>query len=140
MTEICVIWLALPDGKVALQRRDKNTNISAGLLSLFGGHVEAGETPDEAMRRELAEETSLNVPSLNISRVTNVELPHPNDPAITRMVYIYRTAIDSDDFEVFEGEGSETYSIADLKERQDLGSSLMYVMVHFKDLHLGSLV
>lgn len=136
MIKISVIWLVLPNGKVVLQRRDKKTNISPGLLGLFGGHVEDGETPEEALNRELSEETSLDVPSLNISKVASVELPHPNDPATMRTLYIYRAAIDSDDFDVFEGEGSETYSITELKVRQDLASSVVYIVSHLEDLNL----
>lgn len=133
MIEVSVIWLTLPNGNVVLQRRDKKTNVSPGLLGLFGGHIEAGETPNAAIRRELSEETSLNISDLNISWVASVELPHPNDAAVMRKLHIYRAAIDSDDFDVFEGECSETYSIADLKDRQDLASSVMYVMDHLED-------
>ncbi len=139
MIKISVIWLVLPNGNVVLQRRDEKTDVSPGLLSLFGGHVEAGETPEEAMYRELSEETSLDVPSLSISSAGSAELPHPNDPAMTRTMYFYKAAIDSDDFDVFEGEGSETYSITELKGRQDLGSSVVYAINHLKDLRLGDL-
>jgi 8-oxo-dGTP pyrophosphatase MutT (NUDIX family) len=134
MIEISVIWLVLPNGDLVLQRRDKKTNVSPGLLGLFGGHVEAGETPEAAIKRELSEETSLNIPDLNISWVASVELPHPNDPAVMRKLHIYRAPVDSDDFDVFEGECSETYSIAELKDRQDLASSVTYVINHLEEL------
>lgn len=42
---------------VLVYRRDDIAGIPApGLLDLIGGHVEDGETPGEAMRREVAEE------------------------------------------------------------------------------------
>jgi len=132
MIKVSRIWLTLPNGNVIVQRRDKRTDVSPGLLGLFGGHVEAGETPEEAINRELSEETSLDISNLDIRWVANVELPHPNDPVIMR------TFIDSDDFDVFEGEGAETYSIIELKNRQDLASSVVYVISHFEDLSLHS--
>lgn len=43
------------DGKVLFSRR-KNTGWADGMLVLPGGHVEANETPRQAIIRELAEE------------------------------------------------------------------------------------
>jgi 8-oxo-dGTP pyrophosphatase MutT (NUDIX family) len=139
MIEVSVIWLVLPSGDVVLQRRDKKTNVSPGLLGLFGGHIEAGETPEVAIKRELSEETSLSIPDLNISWVASAELPHPNDSTVMRRLHFYRALIDSDDFNVFEGEGSETYSVAELKGRQDLASSVAYVINHMEELGLSRL-
>ncbi|MGC9528351.1 MAG: NUDIX hydrolase [Limnospira sp.] len=43
--------------KILLQLRDDIPNIAhPGVWAMFGGHVEPGETPAEAMRRELIEE------------------------------------------------------------------------------------
>ena len=122
-----------------LQRRDKNTNVSPGLLGLFGGHIEVGETSEVAIKRELSEETSLNVSGLNIRWVASVELPHPNNPTVMRRLHIYRAAIDSDDFDVYEGERSETYSVAALKDRQDLASSVVYIIDHLEELNSNGL-
>lgn len=44
------------DGKILLQRRGPDCRSAPGALCLFGGHVEAGETPMEALVRELHEE------------------------------------------------------------------------------------
>jgi 8-oxo-dGTP diphosphatase len=51
-----------PEGKILLQQRDDRTDlIYPGYWTTFGGKVEDGETPDEAMRRELLEEIELNL-------------------------------------------------------------------------------
>ena len=50
-----------PDGKYLFQRR-QNTGYQDGMLDLgASGHVEAGETAQEAAKRELMEETGLNI-------------------------------------------------------------------------------
>lgn len=50
-------------GEVLLQQRDDTPGLRyAGQWTLFGGAVEAGETFDEAIRRELVEELALELP------------------------------------------------------------------------------
>jgi len=51
--------LIVRDGKVLLVRRGKEPFL--GYWSLPGGGVEAGETPEEAVMREVREETGLDV-------------------------------------------------------------------------------
>src|SRR5713226_10692332 len=49
--------LIVSDGKYVLQERDAAPGIRwPGRLGLFGGGAEPGESPESAMRRELAEE------------------------------------------------------------------------------------
>jgi 8-oxo-dGTP pyrophosphatase MutT (NUDIX family) len=50
------------DGKFLLQLRDNIPSIRyPGQWGLFGGHLEAGETPDEGLKRELLEEINYSV-------------------------------------------------------------------------------
>lgn len=54
-----ILWV--DDGRVLLQQRDTKPDLSySGCWTLFGGQVEDGETPDEAIRRELIEELELD--------------------------------------------------------------------------------
>ncbi|MBN1123290.1 MAG: NUDIX domain-containing protein [Anaerolineae bacterium] len=50
------------DGQVLLQQRDGNPELFPYHWTLPGGHVEAGESPAEAMARELFEENELSLP------------------------------------------------------------------------------
>ena len=60
---VCGVILYTDDGRVLLQQRDDNPEIPyPGYWTFFGGALEAGETPDEAMRRELLEELELQLP------------------------------------------------------------------------------
>jgi 8-oxo-dGTP diphosphatase len=57
--EVAVGAVVVRDGRLLLVRRGRGVGV--GLWSLPGGRVEPGETLDAAVRRELAEETGLQV-------------------------------------------------------------------------------
>jgi ADP-ribose pyrophosphatase YjhB (NUDIX family) len=63
-----VIWNA--DGQVLLIRRTKAPG--AGHWSLPGGKVERGETLEQALRREVREETGLEVEILGLAGVAEI--------------------------------------------------------------------
>ncbi|WP_088243396.1 NUDIX hydrolase [Calothrix rhizosoleniae] len=51
------------DDKFLMQLRDNIPGILyPGYWGLFGGHIEAGETPHEAVKREILEEITYNLP------------------------------------------------------------------------------
>ena len=54
--------LIAPDGRYLLQHRDDKPGVwDAGSWSLFGGSIDSGETPEQALKRELAEELELHL-------------------------------------------------------------------------------
>jgi 8-oxo-dGTP pyrophosphatase MutT (NUDIX family) len=62
-------FLRNPEGQVISQLRDNKPGLMfPGHWSTLGGRVEAGETPDEAMRRELIEEIEI-CPSMTFWRL-----------------------------------------------------------------------
>lgn len=54
-----VVYADLDRGAVLLQRRDKPDEVVRGRLELPGGRWRAGETPADAVRREVFEETGV---------------------------------------------------------------------------------
>lgn len=55
--------LLLRDGQVLLALRALHKRLAPGRWDLPGGHVEPGETPEQALWRELAEETGVAPPA-----------------------------------------------------------------------------
>lgn len=110
-----------------MQRRDDAAPVAPGILGFFGGHMEAGENPDECVRRELAEETSLDVPGLIFSPVRELIIPASADYS-SMQFYIYQTNIETDDFDVFEGKGAESYTPAELLARSDVSEVVRRIL------------
>jgi len=57
----CVGALLVRDGRILLGRRREDCDWLAGAWDVFGGHVEAGESGEAAIARELAEELGIAV-------------------------------------------------------------------------------
>jgi len=124
--EIAHIALILPDGQIVLQRRDDQAPLGANRLAFFGGHVEPGETQDEAMRRELGEETSLDVTSLDIQPAHQFELIGQN--GVVSHFHTYTANIPNADFTVYEGQGAEVHSVEQIFTREDVVSSVIHAL------------
>ncbi len=127
MKKIAIILFKLPDGKLVLQRRTRDASYGAGLLGIFGGWVEDGETVDQCIIREIKEETSLDTDALGIKAIADFVIPAGEDLVEARHFYLYMGNVDSLDFEVYEGEGAEAYTLSELKNRTDLTTSARYI-------------
>ena len=64
MEHDCVGAVLVRDGKMLLGRRADDRDWLPGAWDLFGGHVQAGETAQDALRRELREELGIAAQAL----------------------------------------------------------------------------
>jgi len=98
-----------------LQQRDGNAPSFRHYWTLFGGVVEAGETPEHALRRELMEE--LRLPSERIQGLRLTQHNHiPRDTE--QFIFELTTDADVDGLELHEGEAMAFVAEADLFNRQ----------------------
>ena len=74
-TEVAVGILVRPDGALLLSTRPAGKPY-AGYWEFPGGKLEAGETVEQALRRELVEELGVTIGPAEVWKVTEHDYPH----------------------------------------------------------------
>ena len=75
VTDVAVGVLVLPDGAFLLTSRPDG-KVYAGYWEFPGGKLEAGETVEQALRRELQEELGITIGPAELWKVQMVDYPH----------------------------------------------------------------
>ena len=55
----CIAFLLIKDQQLLAEQRKRTKRVVPGVIALPGGHMEAGEQPEEALRREIQEELGI---------------------------------------------------------------------------------
>ncbi len=80
--------LVLDDGRYLVQLRDQKPDIFyPGHWGLFGGAVDPGESPHDALRRELREELGLAARSLQFFTRLDFDLTPIGDKMVYRIIF-----------------------------------------------------
>lgn len=98
-------------GQLLLQRRPQGWGSSGGKLTLFGGHLENGETPLQAICRELHEELGAQVTPDNISMLGIIE-EHSSDAIDAVYIHLWHDH-DNSITGCYEGNSEAFASITD---------------------------
>jgi 8-oxo-dGTP pyrophosphatase MutT (NUDIX family) len=106
---VCCI-LEDSEGRLLLEARPDDARLAAGRLTCFGGRREAGETPEERLRRELREE--LNWEPQNFEKRVELRV------AGHLVAWFYHAVLDVgiDQIRVAAGSGSVLVSSAELSD------------------------
>lgn len=100
--EIAVSVVIDTQGRYLLQRRDNIPGIMhPGMISLFGGHREQGETYLQCVAREIAEELTYLAKSNDFEHLIDVDL-HEGDDRVRGSIFLLRN-VPTDELVVTEG-------------------------------------
>ncbi|MEL7050996.1 MAG: NUDIX hydrolase [Cyanobacteria bacterium J06634_6] len=106
------------DGKLLMQLRDDFDHIvHPGIWGFFGGHIEAGEDPAEAMRRELLEEINYVPPSLSL-------FSDPADDKVKRYHYYGALTVPITQLALNEGQDLALCSVEEIRAGQKYSQRL----------------
>ncbi len=109
MKRLSVVLLVDARGRLLLQERDEHAPVAPDTWGMVGGQVEAGEDPEQAAHRELAEETGLVLTrGLQLWRETTWSYPfaEPNH------YFLWTAPTDATDEDVAVGEGRQIVFLA----------------------------
>ena len=122
------------DNKILLQQRGESWNKHPGYLSEFGGHIEAGETPIEALVRELNEELGAIV---EVSEVISLGAITEAMTNYSELIYVYfwhdkRSTITG----CYEGECKYYTSINEVLQHPKIMDSVRWLLKECHDRRL----
>lgn len=119
-------------GHVLLQQRDDRPDLAyAGQWTLFGGQVEAGETPEQCIRRELKEELDLDLP---VEHWITVECPARTtaETVVHNHLYVGKMTLPIEELTLYEG-AAIAYFDRDHASRVDLAFMQSPLLMRFFD-------
>ncbi len=116
-----------PDGKYLITQRKMDKPWGAGWWEFPGGAARAGEEPQAAAKRELTEETGLDVTEATPREALTYRREDPNDDNNYIMV-VYRFELDADESMVaIQEEEVEDFKFADAAEIKSLADEGIFL-------------
>lgn len=127
---IAVVFVVDPQGRVLMQHRSADAAVSPNQWSMPGGKIEDGESPVEAARREVHEETGLRVVDL-VPFWSGTRASVKSTDGIVE-IYAFATGTDAEQEDIVVGEGQAMVFLAPEQAlARDLGVTAALVLAPF---------
>lgn len=130
-TRICVVAVIEKDGKILLGQKEKDRGPYPNTWLIPGGGVEEGESFEEAIRREIKEETGLEVSNLEKIGINEDDEPDKHEEMTHYVFHVFKADpigkhIKTDEFPTIEWVdikdlGSIPHARPSIKLFKDLG-------------------
>jgi 8-oxo-dGTP diphosphatase len=127
---VAVVFLVDPEGRLLMQHRDQHARVSPNQWALPGGKIEEGETPEEAARREVLEETGLDAGSIAAYYVGTRPSVTTADGEVEMHVFYGPTEATQDDVVLGEGQAM-VFLTPDEALGRDLGVTAALLLPKF---------
>jgi 8-oxo-dGTP diphosphatase len=101
---LCLLTRTAADGERQVLLGHKKTGLGTGKIVALGGHVEEGESADQAAAREVKEEAGLTVDAAALTEVAGITFLFPERPRWDMTVNVFATT-------EWDGEVTETAEI-----------------------------
>jgi 8-oxo-dGTP diphosphatase len=101
---LCLLTRTAADGERQVLLGHKKTGLGTGKIVALGGHVEEGESADQAAAREVKEEAGLTVDAAALTEVAGITFLFPERPRWDMTVNVFTTT-------EWDGEVTETAEI-----------------------------
>lgn len=99
-------------GKILLQKMKSNKATYAGVWSITGGHVLAGENNEDAIVREIKEELNLDIENERVTYVTTYKSKKIKDDIVNNKFFsIYIVQINKEEFKKIKIQNEELEEI-----------------------------
>lgn len=119
--------VARPDGKYLITKRVMTKSWAPGWWEVSGGAVQAGEESEDAVIREVKEETGLDVSGAEGGYVFTYQRENPGE-GDNYFVDVYRFVLDFEEEDLkLQEEETAGYQIAALEEIQDLAEKGIFL-------------
>ena len=98
MYDVCVAYLMNRSGGVdRVLVGEKRRGLGSGKVVAPGGKLEPGESPRQAVVREVREETGIELPAVSLVQVAVIEYSFPTKPEWDQRSFVFRaTGIDAE--------------------------------------------
>jgi len=116
-------------------RDDKPGIPNPNCWSLFGGGIEDGETPIEALMREMGEETNIEIYDINLIDQREVTLFVKGKPyKVTGNIFLAYTDAELEDIEIYEGQKVGYFTLDEVGNLKNIASTMPAFLKSYKEI------